>query len=155
AWRSARSSTTLLGPSTTRWRTHVSAGPTRKVVLTSHLPRSRIWTGTAGSCRRLRPGFPAASGGSASTKHGRRCACRTPPRSRGAPRPLREDTREAPLVGLVRALPERPREGQQSGGGFSGRRPLHGGGSSCSCPITLFEWPHVPSGSPPGSVTVL
>ena len=82
----------------------------------------------------------------ASTSHGRRDPCRAPPRDGGAPRPLREDARRAPLVGLVRALPERASERQQSGGGSSRRRPLHGGGPSCSSPMTPFEWPHSPSG---------
>ena len=58
-----------------------------------------------------------------------------------APRPLREDARQAPLVGLVHALPERASERQQSGGGSSRRRPLHGGGPSCSSPMMPFEWP--------------
>ena len=65
-----------------------------------------------------------------------------PPRDVGAPRPLREDARPAPLVGLVRALLERASERQQSGGGSSSSRPLHGGGPSCSSPMTPFEWPH-------------
>ena len=64
----------------------------------------------------------------ASTSHGRRNPCRTPPRDGGAPRPLREDARRASLVGLVRAVPERASERQQSGGGSRRRRPLHGGG---------------------------
>jgi catechol 2,3-dioxygenase-like lactoylglutathione lyase family enzyme len=59
---------------------------------------------------------------------------------------LREDARRAPLVGLVRALPDRARKRQQSGGGSSRRRPPHGGGPSCSSPMTPFEWPRSPSG---------
>src|SRR5262245_19146441 len=82
----------------------------------------------------------------ASTSQGRRDSCRTPPRDSGAPQPLREDACRAPLVGLVRALPERARERQQSGGGSSSRRPLHGGGPSCSSPMTPFEWLRSPSG---------
>jgi len=78
----------------------------------------------------------------ASTSHGRRNPCRAPPRDRGAPRPLREDARRASLVELVRVLPERASERQQSGGGGRRRRPLHGGGPSCSSPITPLEWPH-------------
>jgi catechol 2,3-dioxygenase-like lactoylglutathione lyase family enzyme len=34
---------------------------------------------------------------------------------------------------------------QQSGGGSRRRQPLHGGGSSCSSPMTPFEWPHSPN----------
>ena len=83
----------------------------------------------------------------ASTSHGRRDPCRAPPRDGAAPRPLREDARRAPLVGLVRALPERASERQQSGGGGRRRRPPHGGGPSCSSPMTPFEWPHSPSTS--------
>ena len=55
-------STTPAAPSTTSWRTHASAGATHKDVLTTHLPRSRIRTGTAGCSRRSRRGFLAASG---------------------------------------------------------------------------------------------
>src|SRR5262249_33105988 len=77
-----------------------------------------------------------------STSHGRRTPCGTPPRDRGAPRPLREDARQAPLVGLVRALPERSSAGEQSGGGRRRRRPIYGRGPSCSSPVTPFERPH-------------
>src|SRR5262245_24175001 len=78
----------------------------------------------------------------ASTSHRRCNPCRTPPRDGGAPRPLREDARSASLVGLVRALPERASERQQSGGGSSSCRPLHEGGPSGSSSLTEFEWPH-------------
>src|SRR5262249_31712291 len=70
------------------------------------------------------------------TSHGRRNPRRTSPRDSGAPRPLREDARPAPLVGLVCALPERPRERQQSGGGRHRRRPLYGGGPSVLSSMT-------------------
>ena len=58
-----------------------------------------------------------------------------------------DHARRAPLVGLVRVLPKRPSERQQSGEGSCRRRPLHGGGSSCSSQMTPFEWPHSPSTS--------
>ena len=75
----------------------------------------------------------------ASIGHERCHSCRTPPRDGAAPRPLREDARRASLVGLVCALPERASERQQSGGGSSRRGSLHGGGPSCSFPMTPFE----------------
>ncbi len=71
-------------------------------------------------------------GGDAGANHGRRNPCRTSSRDGAAPRPLREDARQARLVELVRALPERASAGEQSGGGCRRRRPLHGGGASCS-----------------------
>ena len=61
-----------------------------------------------------------------STSHGRRDACRTPPRDRTASRRLREDARRAPLVGLVRALFQCSSERQHSGRGRRRRRPPHG-----------------------------
>ncbi|MFY9608095.1 MAG: sigma factor-like helix-turn-helix DNA-binding protein [Blastocatellia bacterium] len=48
---------------------------------------------------------------------------------------------------IVSCSPERASERQQSGGGSSSRRPLHGGGPSCSPPMTPFEWPHSPNTS--------
>ena len=66
----------------------------------------------------------------ASTSHGRRNPGRSPPRDGGAPRPVREDACRASLVGLVRAVPERSREREQSRGGRRGRRALHGGGQA-------------------------
>ena len=75
--------------------------------------------------------------------------CRDPrgaaPRDGRAPRPLREDARQASLVGLVRALPERASAGEQSGGGRGRRRPPHGGGHPRPSPMTPFEWPYSPS----------
>ena len=49
--------------------------------------------------------------------------------------PLREDARRAPLVGLVRPLPECTSERQQSEGGGRRRRPLHAGGPSSMTPF--------------------
>src|ERR1700722_4380772 len=71
----------------------------------------------------------------ARTSRGRRNPGPASPRDGGAPRPLREDARRAPLVGLVRGLPERASERQQSGGGSRRPRPLHGAGPSCSPPM--------------------
>ncbi|MFZ0222427.1 MAG: hypothetical protein WAM42_12150 [Candidatus Nitrosopolaris sp.] len=81
----------------------------------------------------------------ATTGHGRCNLGRAPPRDGRAPRSLREDARRASLVGLVRALSERASERQQSRGGSSRRRSIHGGGPSRSSPMMPFEWPHYPS----------
>ena len=121
------------------------ARPARSFLLLVRLVRG------SGRERLAAPGDPDAASRprvevDASTSHGRRNPCRAPPRDVGAPRPLREDARRAPLVGLVRALPERASERQQSGGGSSRRRPLHGGGPSGSSPMTPFEWTHFPVG---------
>ena len=129
-------------PSTTPWRTRASAGATRKVVPTSRLLRSR-----SGRERLAAPGDQVAASRprmevDASNSRGRSDPFRAPPRGVGAPRPLREDARRAPLVGLVCALLKRASEWQQSGGGSRSRRPLHGRGPSCSSPVTPFECPH-------------
>src|SRR5271170_2710433 len=60
----------------------------------------------------------------APTSRGRRNPGPASPRNGGAPRPLRENARRAPLVGLVRALPERASERRQFRGGGRHRRPL-------------------------------
>src|SRR6516165_9709573 len=90
----------------------------------------------------------------ARTSRGRRHSCQAPPRDGGAPRPLRENARRASLVGLVRSLPERASERQQSGGGSRLRRSLHGGGPSCASSMTPFERPHSPSTSAAARATV-
>jgi catechol 2,3-dioxygenase-like lactoylglutathione lyase family enzyme len=126
-----RFSTTLAAPSTTPLTTLASPDVTRKVVPTTRLPRSRILTewlaapGDHDAASRPRVEVDAA------VRHRRGKPCRTLARDSGAPRPLRENAPRAQLVGLVRALPQRARERQQSGGGSSRRRPLHGGGPSC------------------------
>src|SRR5262249_5134094 len=100
----------------------------------------------SGRKRLAAPGDPNAASRprmevAASASHGRRNPCRSPPRDGGAPRPLREDARRARLVGLVRGLPERASERQQARGGRRRRRLPHGGGPSCSSPMTPFGWP--------------
>ena len=81
----------------------------------------------------------------ATTDHGRSNLGRAPTRDGRAPRPLREDACRASLVGLVRILSECTSERQQSRGGISRRRSLHGGDPSRSSPMMLLEWPHCPS----------
>ena len=70
--------------------------------------------------------------------HGRCSPRRAPPRDVRAPRPLREDTRRASLVGLVRALSERASERQQSGAGCRRRRAPYGGGPPCASPMMPY-----------------
>src|SRR5688572_18863804 len=119
-------------PSTTPGRTRASAGAILRGVPTSRSPRSKTRTETAGCFKKSRRGFPAASGSGSEHEHGYLNFSSAPPRNGGASRSLREDARRARLVGLVRALPERASERQQSGGGCRRGRPLHGGRPSCS-----------------------
>ena len=87
-------STTPAAPSITRWRTHASAGATRKVVPTTHLPRSRSgreWLAAPGDpdqASRPRVELDATTG------HGRCNLGRAPPRDGRPPWQLREDARE-------------------------------------------------------------
>jgi len=72
-------------------------GAMRKVVPIIRLPRSKIRMGTAGCCRRFKPGFPAGEWEStrASTKDVA-TLCRAPARDGTAPRRVRE--RRTPTI---------------------------------------------------------
>ena len=129
----ARFSTAPAAPSTTLWRTHALADAIRKVVPTTHLPRSRIRTGMTGSSRRSRRGFTAASGTWRDHRPWTLQSWQGSSARRQSTTATSRRHTSSITGGLVRALSERASERQQSGGGSSRRRSLNGGG-----PFTFF-----------------